>query len=103
VRKDLENDMTTMQTASKVYRVAIDEETMRIDERKTEQMRDEERRDRKEGGIPARKYLAKERESIIKGDLTPVVKEMYNDSFRISDRFAQEFREFWELDAGFAF
>jgi acetone carboxylase, alpha subunit len=103
IKKDLENDMTTIRTALKVYRVAIDKQAMNIDEDKTRQMRDAERKNRKERGIPAKEYLAKERERILKGDLIPVVKEMYNDSFRMSDKFARDFREFWELDAGFAF
>jgi acetone carboxylase alpha subunit len=103
VRRDLENGMTTLRTATQVYGVAIDEETLEIDFSKTEEMRESVRRLRRQRGIPAREYLAKVRERILNGDITPEVREMYNDCFRISDKFAREFKEFWQLDEDFTF
>jgi hypothetical protein len=42
-----------------------------------------------------------ERQRLLDGDLIDPIKRMYAESLRLSDRWAQEFREFWELPENF--
>ena len=52
--------------------------------------------------IPTKEYLAKARKDVVAGNFAPIVKEMYNDSFKNSPRFLKEYREFWDLPETFA-
>ncbi len=101
VKKDLEAGVCTFFTAKSVFCIEVDSETLAVDYEKTRVMRDEMRQKRKKRGIPASGYLKKERERILKGKFSQVVKEMYNDSFRLSPKFAGEYRKFWNLPDDF--
>jgi acetone carboxylase, alpha subunit len=44
-----------------------------------------------------------ERERILACDMIETVQRMYAESMRLSPRWAQEFREFWDLPEDFEF
>jgi N-methylhydantoinase B/oxoprolinase/acetone carboxylase alpha subunit len=55
--KDLENKTVTLEVAQKVYAVAIDPVTLKVDNKETETLREERRKERLARGIPGGKYL----------------------------------------------
>ncbi len=65
--------------------------------------RDAYRRRRLERGQPAREWWATERERVLAGDFIDAVKAGYAESMKLSERFAAEFRGFWDLPEDFTF
>jgi acetone carboxylase gamma subunit len=65
--------------------------------------RDAFRRRRLERGRPAREWWAAERERVLAGDVIDAVKVGYAESMKLSERFAAEFRGFWDLPEDFTF
>ena len=65
--------------------------------------RDAYRRRRLERGRPAREWWAAERERVLAGDVIDAVKVGYAESMKLSERFAAEFRGFWDLPEDFTF
>jgi N-methylhydantoinase B/acetone carboxylase alpha subunit len=61
------------------------------------------RRTRLERGRPAREWWAAERERVLAQDVIDAVKVGYAESMKLSERFAAEFRGFWDLPEDFAF
>jgi hypothetical protein len=47
--------------------------------------------------------MEKERERILERDMIEPVQVMYAESMRLSDWWAKEFREFWDLPEDFVF
>ena len=45
--------------------------------------------------------MAGERERVLAGDFIEPVRRMYAESIRLSDRWAREFRDFWDLPDDF--
>lgn len=103
VLEDLKNELTSMRTARNIYGVAINPETWEIDYDETEKLRKEIREKRKKRGIPAKEFYEKERNKIISGNLPELTKEMYKGVFSVSEKFANEFKKFWNLPDEFAF
>lgn len=101
IKRDLENGVTTLETAERVYKVSINPETLEIDYDKTQALREKCREDRKRRGIPAAEYWRREKEKIIKGDIPAIPRQCLNDCFRVSDRFLKDFVEFWGLPEDF--
>jgi len=101
VARDLEDESITLRTAKAIYCVDIDPETLEIDYEKTEKLREEMREARKKRMIPVKEYIKHEREKISKGNIPKISKEMYNDVLAKSEKFAKEFREFWNLPDDF--
>ncbi|HEX8066782.1 MAG TPA: hydantoinase B/oxoprolinase family protein [Thermoleophilaceae bacterium] len=56
---------------------------------------------RAERAVPVREWMKAERERVLAGDFIEPVKRMYAESIRLSERWAAEFREFWDLPEGF--
>jgi acetone carboxylase, alpha subunit len=65
--------------------------------------RDAYRRRRLERGRPAREWWAAERERVLAAEFIDAVKVGYAESMKLSERFAAEFRGFWDLPEDFAF
>src|SRR2546421_7405548 len=59
------------------------------------------REERAARAVPVREWMAAERRRVLDGDLIEPVKRMYAESLRLSDRWAREFREFWDLPDDF--
>jgi acetone carboxylase alpha subunit len=48
--------------------------------------------------VPTRDWLAAERQRVAESRFVEPVRAMYRSSMRISPKFAEEFRRFWQLD-----
>jgi acetone carboxylase alpha subunit len=105
VARDLANGYVTRDSAHDVYGVVVDEMsgTPVVDAEATSARRKEIRAERKAKSVPVSEWISASRDRIAEQDLAPEVKEMYRDSMSLSDRFAQEFREFWSLPEEFMF
>jgi N-methylhydantoinase B len=69
----------------------------------TEERRAAKRSERVAGAVPAREWIARERERVLAGDFIEPVQRMYAESMRLSERWADEFRAFWDLPDGFVY
>lgn len=69
------------------------------DETATEAKRAAIRKDRLARAVPTRDWMAKERARILDKDTGIHVQQMYASSFKLGPKWAQEFREFWDLPA----
>jgi hypothetical protein len=67
----------------------------------TERRREEIREERGRTAVPVREWMKQERERVVNGDFIEPVKRMYAESIRLSERWAREFREFWDLPGDF--
>jgi N-methylhydantoinase B len=61
------------------------------------------RKRRLERGRPTREWWAQERERVLAGEIIDAVKVSYAESMKLSERWAAEFRGFWDLPENFAF
>jgi acetone carboxylase alpha subunit len=100
VRRDLRNRLTTDWTGRNVYCVAVDPETLEIDQAETERLRRERREERLRQAIPASEYRARERKRVLRGDFPAPTARMYRDVLRFSEGFRKAFMEFWDLPEG---
>ena len=69
----------------------------------TEERRARKRDERVAEAVPAREWMARERERVLAGDFIEPVTRMYAESMKLSERWADEFRAFWDLPAGFRY
>jgi acetone carboxylase, alpha subunit len=69
----------------------------------TSRRREELRRQRAERAIPVSEWLAKTRERVMAKDFVYPVTDMYRESMDISDKWAAEFQDFWDLPEDFGF
>ncbi len=65
--------------------------------------RDAYRKRRLERGRPVREWWAEARERVLAGDFIDAVKVGYAESMKLSERFAAEYRGFWDLPEDFTF
>jgi acetone carboxylase, alpha subunit len=68
------------------------------DEAGTQALREQMRRARVAKAVPTGEWLAGERKRVAACEFVEPVKAMYRSSMQISERFAVEFRRFWQLD-----
>jgi acetone carboxylase alpha subunit len=103
---ELNQGLTTLTTAENVYGVAAvraaDNGSWVVDESRTAAARAEMKKKRLKRAVPSSEYREKERKNLLEGKLAPIVKEMYNDSFKKSPRFLAQFKQFWNLPDTFA-
>lgn len=97
VRRDLENRVTTPWTARRVYCVAIDPNTLEVDQDETDRLRSARREERRRIGLPAQEYKTRERARVLRGDFAPPTARMYHAVLGASEEFRQAFRVFWGL------
>jgi hypothetical protein len=97
VMEDIEGDFLLPRYAEQVYGVVAG------DSRATAQRRSEMRDARGAKAIPVREWMERERKRILDRDMIQPVQRMYAESMLLSERWAQEFREFWDLPEDFAF
>jgi acetone carboxylase alpha subunit len=102
---DLENGYMTLEAASRIHKVAgafvESTDSFEIDAGKTAAAIEQEREKRRARAIPVSEWIAKERERVVNHDLDHRVLRCYAGSFETSKRWAQEFVEFWGLDADY--
>lgn len=103
VARDLDNGYITPRAARAFFRVVVEhtEDGWRVDEQQTEALRREQRESRLNRAIPVSQWLRAERERVQRMEFVEEVRTMYRQSFRMSSRFAHEFREFWNLAEDF--
>jgi N-methylhydantoinase B len=97
VMEDLAGDYLLERYAEPLYGVVPG------DREATDDLRARRRTERAERAIPVREWMSAERERILAGDMIEPVKRMYAESLRLSDRWAREFRSFWDLPDDFDF
>lgn len=74
-----------------------------VDDKATEQRREEIYEERAERAQPVSEWQKEEQERIIEGDYIDDVKKTYVSSMRMSDHFANFYRDFWDLPDDFEF
>ncbi len=100
VEKDLNGNYLLPEFALKVYGVVFQQEKnghYRVDVEQTAAKRLEMRRERLQRGRPTHEWMREERGRILKDQASTQVRHMYATSFELSERFLQEFRDFWDL------
>jgi acetone carboxylase, alpha subunit len=97
VMADVEGDYLLPRYAQSVYGVVEGEAEA------TEARRAEMREERGRRAVPVRDWMQGERQRILDGDVIEPVKRMYAESIRLSERWAREFRAFWDLPEEFDF
>jgi hypothetical protein len=104
---DLDDELTTPEISRNVYGIEASydasEKQWSIDEAATERLRQEKRKQRLARAVPVEQWWRQARERIQSKDIDPLLSEMYQSSMKMSERFAQEFTEFWALDEDFTF
>ena len=53
--------------------------------------------------VPVREWMKQERQRVLDHDMIEPMQRMYAESMRLSERWAREFRRFWELPEDFDF
>lgn len=103
VASDVENGYVTAEAARRSFGVELVEDggRWRVDEAATQKRRDEQRQRRRSRAIPVSQWIEHERERVRAMDFVAEVRTMYRQSFEMSDQFAQEFRDFWQLGDDF--
>jgi N-methylhydantoinase B len=94
---DVEGDYLLPRYAQSVYGVVAG------DEQATAARREEIRAERGAKAVPVREWMKAERGRILARDMIAPVQRMYAESMRLSERWAREFREFWDLPDDFEF
>jgi hypothetical protein len=69
----------------------------------TERRRAERREERARDAVPVHEWMVSERRRVLDREMIEPVQRMYAESMRLSERFAREFRAFWELPDDFDF
>jgi N-methylhydantoinase B/acetone carboxylase alpha subunit len=111
VEEDLNGGFVLPRLAESVYRVAAAQDNdgeWHVDGEETARRRDAFREERRARAVPVREWMKGQRERILAhagggGDFIAPVQVMYAQSMRLSERWANEFREFWDLPDDFDF
>ncbi|MEX0807338.1 MAG: hydantoinase B/oxoprolinase family protein [Dongiaceae bacterium] len=106
IEADLRGGVMSPAIAERAYGVvfAIADGKQAIDRERTEKRRREMREARAAKAIPAREWVASERESrVVPKRLSEPVTDMYRSSMTVSPHWARHFRTFWNLDDSFRF
>lgn len=107
VKKDLDNGLVTADVCRNIHCIEAsrDEKTGKwvIDEKKTEELREDRRKERLSKGIPVKDWWKKRREEVAEGRMPGLLRKMYNGSLEKGDRWPGEFRAFWNLPEDFHF
>jgi hypothetical protein len=95
--EDVRGDFLLERFAGSIYGVVPG------DPQATEARRAAKRDERGRTAVPVREWMKQERQRLLDHDLIEPVQRMYAESLRLSERWASEFREFWDLPDGFDF
>jgi acetone carboxylase alpha subunit len=111
LEEDLNGDFLLPRFVESVYGAIAEADAdgrWTIDRESTEERRAAARDERRAKAVPVREWMAGQRERILAhadggGEFGAHVQRMYAESIRLSERWATEFREFWDLPADFDF
>jgi len=107
IRADLDRGWTSAETCRNIYCAEPvhdghkDEWT--IDTEKTKDLRQKRKTERLKRGIPFKEWWIQTRAKLLRGEIEPMLAEMYRSSMKMGPRFAEEFRSFWSLPHDFTF
>lgn len=103
VRQDVEDESVTVPYAQSLYGVVVTvvEGQAIVDVEATTLLRQKMRQQRLNRGKPFATWWAQERERILRHEASPQVRDMYQSSMALSERFRQQFVSFWDLDPNF--
>ena len=74
----------------------------KVDDAATAKLREAKRQERLARGVPVREWWNTQRRRILDRELDPKIIETYQSSIKMSQPFAQEFRDFWALPEDFS-
>lgn len=105
VCKDVNNGIVSPEIAERVYGVVTYCEggIWKVAKDATVRRREEIRNQRLKRAIPVREWWKRERRRVLKGEINELIKETFRESMELSEKFAKEFREFWQLPETFKF
>lgn len=105
IARDVENGYVTADIAQSAHAVVLEHDearnTWHVNAEATAAKREETRKSRLSNAVPVEEWIASERERVLEKDFVDEVRHMYQDTMGISERFAEEFREFWRLPKDF--
>src|SRR5213078_3520688 len=106
LEEDLNGDFLLPRFVESVYGAVAEADAdgrWTIDRESTEERRAAAREDRRAKAVPVREWMAGQRERILAKEFAPPVQRMYEESMKLSPRWASEFRAFWDLPEDFMF
>lgn len=102
--RDLDNGLITAEIAARLYgaeaRFDTRMQSWQIDEDASARRRRAKRAERLARAVPAREFWVGRSRQLAAREFDPLISEMYASSMKLSESFAQEFRDFWALPAG---
>lgn len=106
VKKDLDNNYCSQMIAKNVYGIVAvydaKEEEYVVDDAATHELRQRIRRERLTK-MSVKDWWVKRKASLVRREIQPLLKAMYNDSLQKGKEWSKEFRAFWELPEDFTF
>ena len=100
VEQDLNEGHVLPRYAESVYGAVFtqqDDGTYVVDVQRTQERRDQMRKERLKRGIPTKQWMERERKKILNKEASLQVLHMYAGSFALSKKFTEEFKAFWNL------
>lgn len=102
IENDLNQTFLLPEYAQKVYGAVFTQDArgvFTVDAAKTQARRAEIRKERLARALPTREWMKEERERILNKHAAVQVKHMFATSFALSEKFTQQFKDFWSLPA----
>ncbi len=102
IENDLNQTFLLPEYAQKVYGAVFTQDAkgvFTVDAAKTQARRAEIRKERLARALPTREWMKEERERIVNKHAAVQVKHMFATSFALSEKFTQQFKDFWNLPA----
>ncbi|HHW37276.1 MAG TPA: acetone carboxylase subunit alpha [Bacillales bacterium] len=99
VEQDLNERLILLRYAEKVYGCAFTEENgvYTVDIRATKERRKQIRKERLERSDPTKEWMESEKVTIMNKEASLQVKHMYAESFALSEKFTNDFKDFWNM------
>jgi len=105
VIQDLNDGIYTEEKVLHIYGVVAtyedESQEWKCNENLTQEQQKKLRNERKEKSLTFEEFKERERKKLIENQLSKPVKIMYKESLELSDKWAKEFREFWNLPENF--
>lgn len=102
IENDLNQTFLLPEYAQKVYGAVFTQDAkgvFTVNAAKTQARRAEIRKERLARALPTREWMKEERERIVNKHAAVQVKHMFATSFALSEKFTQQFKDFWNLPA----
>ncbi|WP_246234677.1 hydantoinase B/oxoprolinase family protein [Bacillus aquiflavi] len=99
VEQDLNERYILRRYAEKVYGCVFSKEngTYKVKMEATDKRRKQIKKERLERSIPTKDWMKNEQKKIMNKEASLQVKHMYAESFALSEKFTNDFKDFWDL------